>query len=178
MWRSTHPSRGLCFTSTHARHAAVGATQSVTEREVRSSESTERCFGVDCLAARIRTIRRRKIPQVNESCSASSFHLYLTHPLDQWKSEPASKREREGLSSIWSFCVASSGPHDTVLDDAAQSQDSLCVHWSSLKCCSCKVQANVSDGPAETDPRRISQSENLYPCVEDFVLCAEAFLLG
>ena len=93
MWRSTHPSRGLCFTSTHARHAAVGATQSVTEREVRSRESTERCFGVNCLAAPIRTFGRRKIPQVDESCSASSFHLYLTHWLDQWKSEPASKRE-------------------------------------------------------------------------------------
>ena len=115
----------------HARYAAVGATQSVTEREVRSSESTERCFGVNCLAAPIRTIGRRKIPQVDESCSASSFHLYLTHWLDQWKSELASKRERgRVVSNLVILCVASSasmGPHDTVLDDALQRQARLCA---------------------------------------------------
>ena len=67
-----------------------GATQSVTERERSEAANPRRDASVVvCLAAPIRTIGRRKIPQVHESCAASSFHLFLAHWLDQWKSEPA-----------------------------------------------------------------------------------------
>ena len=120
----------------HARYAAVGATQSVTEREVRSSESMERCFGVNCLAAPIRTIGRRKIPQVDESCSASSFHLYLTHWLDHWKSELA--RRGRVVSNLVILCGLLG------VDGSARHCPGRCVakagpslrHLSSLKCCS------------------------------------------